>query len=358
MTDSPNTTPLAILCREDEMPWRIAKPLYESQREFNYLEETLLRDACSIQDGRIHLEDNAYSIVLVEEDLGFTPETVRRLDEFALQGGTIIRLREKGNEDRIPLAKAAAVGEPDGVVSILDKLIGPTVYLTPRNAHLRVSHIVKEGQPFFLLVNEGEEDYEGTVTLPVIGKAEAWKAWSGEITGVPAVSADDGGLTLPVELGRRESILYRILPDEDPVISGAKKSPRPPSIQYLQEGWKAEAPSFPAAPPSLGSWSQLDKLKHVSGTVTYRKSFDRERGAQDERIRLDLGEVGEIAEVQVNGQEAGILLWAPYRLDITPYLRAGRNELEIRVTNSLANRLDESPLPAGLIGPVVLETYR
>jgi hypothetical protein len=55
---------------------------------------------------------------------------------------------------------------------------------------------------------------------------------------------------------------------------------------------------------------------------------------------LDLGQVKEIAEVTVNGQPVGSVLWkAPYTADVTAALRPGRNRLEVRVTNLWVNRV-------------------
>jgi hypothetical protein len=92
-------------------------------------------------------------------------------------------------------------------------------------------------------------------------------------------------------------------------------------------------------------------------------------------LRLDLGRVGDVAEVRVNGKLAGIAWKAPYRLDIGALVQPGRNNLEIRVANLWVNRLigDEQPgaqkiaftsaktytsraplRPSGLIGPVTL----
>jgi len=46
-----------------------------------------------------------------------------------------------------------------------------------------------------------------------------------------------------------------------------------------------------------------------------------------------------IAEVFVNGMPCGIAWTPPYRADITKALKPGRNELEVRVANTWANRL-------------------
>ena len=43
-TDSVNMARVAILCSEENLSWKLAKPLYTNQIEFNYLERELLTD--------------------------------------------------------------------------------------------------------------------------------------------------------------------------------------------------------------------------------------------------------------------------------------------------------------------------
>jgi hypothetical protein len=114
------------------------------------------------------------------------------------------------------------------------------------------------------------------------------------------------------------------------------------------------------APRGLGSWT--DKWPQYSGTGWYEKEIAIEAGwlNPDRKLYLDLGDVRNIAQVRVNGRDAGIRLWRPYRLDITALLKSGTNRLEVGVTNTLANRytqgrpgLQENP-DSGLLGPVRL----
>ena len=123
--------------------------------------------------------------------------------------------------------------------------------------------------------------------------------------------------------------------------------------------------------------STVNGIKYFSGTATYTNTFklsqkDWKRG----QFLMDLGKVGVLAEVIINGKSLGILWKAPYQLDITEALRKGYNDIEIRVTNLWVNRIigdkalgesytfpafdfytAESPLlPSGLIGPVKIIT--
>ena len=131
---------------------------------------------------------------------------------------------------------------------------------------------------------------------------------------------------------------------------------------------------------SLVDWTKRaeEGIRHYSGTAIYRKSFRLDAPpAAGERLLLNLGEVHESAAVRLNGKDLGVAWTHPARVDITPAVRVGENQLEISVVNLWPNRLigDEglppekrftqtnlhkfsaaTPLyPSGLVGPVTLE---
>ena len=54
---------------------------------------------------------------------------------------------------------------------------------------------------------------------------------------------------------------------------------------------------------------------------------------------MDLGTVYDMATVEINGKEVGVLWFPPFKIDITDYVKAGTNSLKISVTNTWANRL-------------------
>jgi hypothetical protein len=54
---------------------------------------------------------------------------------------------------------------------------------------------------------------------------------------------------------------------------------------------------------------------------------------------LDLGEVKEIAEVELNGTDFGVLWKPPFVVEVTHAVRPGRNHLVVRITNLCPNCL-------------------
>lgn len=98
----------------------------------------------------------------------------------------------------------------------------------------------------------------------------------------------------------------------------------------------------------LLSWHEHSDpgVRFFSGAATYRTSFEvaKEAVSAGRRLTLDLGDVRVVADVAVNGRPLGTLWRAPYRVDVTGLLRAGRNTLEVKVANLPVNRMigDES----------------
>ncbi len=140
-------------------------------------------------------------------------------------------------------------------------------------------------------------------------------------------------------------------------------------------GWGApERVSF----ERLEDWTQRPEkgIQHYSGTARYRKTFTLPESMQGKHLRLDLGEVHDLAAVRLNGLDLGTLWLAPWHLDVTKAVQPGDNLLEIEVVNPWNNRLvgdaklpraqrftflakdvvtkDAPLLPAGLTGPVTL----
>jgi hypothetical protein len=162
----------------------------------------------------------------------------------------------------------------------------------------------------------------------------------------------------------------------------------PPPVQ-VGGPWTVVFPPNLEAPPRvtmdhLVSWTDsFDQgIKFFSGTATYLKDFDLSPAsfAPGSRQFLDLGSVKNLARVELNGQDLGVLWKEPFRVEITGAAKPGANHLSIKITNLWPNRLigdlsvpaplrvtwtSVSPytatspiLPSGLLGPVVVRTAR
>jgi hypothetical protein len=116
----------------------------------------------------------------------------------------------------------------------------------------------------------------------------------------------------------------------------------------LDDDWEVSFPPDQGAPEKVA----LDRLQSLSrhpesgvrffsGTAKYRKNFQIPPGLLEKgnRLYLDLGKVAVAARVTLNGRDLGVLWKSPYRVEVTPCLTEGENELEVEVANLWPNRM-------------------
>src|SRR5690606_32166963 len=119
--------------------------------------------------------------------------------------------------------------------------------------------------------------------------------------------------------------------------------------------WQASRPDGQTWPgPHLGDWTAVPTLETWAGTVRYRTTVTLDTAPQG-ALTLDLGEVGELARISVNGQRVANLVHAPYVASIaSQHWRPGENVVEVLVSNSSVNAYEGAMRPSGLIGPITL----
>ncbi len=121
-----------------------------------------------------------------------------------------------------------------------------------------------------------------------------------------------------------------------------------PFMVKFDEKWGA--PTEEQTFDTLTSWtnSKIDGIKHYSGLATYKKSLRLSDSdlPRDAKIYLAIDNVCEVAQLKINGNLVGTMWRPPYVLEVTKFLNAGNNEIEIVVGNTWVNRcLYDATLP-------------
>jgi hypothetical protein len=93
---------------------------------------------------------------------------------------------------------------------------------------------------------------------------------------------------------------------------------------------------YEGEPAPLADWSEWP-LPPFSGAIAYEFELLVADELIERPLLLDLGQVFWTAHIELNGESVGDMLWAPYVLDVTGYVRAGTNRLRVTVANTLAN---------------------
>ncbi|GAB3464840.1 hypothetical protein GCM10027321_29160 [Massilia terrae] len=245
---------------------------------------------------------------------------------------------------------------------------------------LFVHRRLSDGDVYFV-TNRAGKALNTEARFNVHGKsAEFWHADTGR-SEAASYRSDKDGTFVPLALDANESV-FVVFRKPAKASAVTVQAPAWKQVATLDGGWKmrfdglaAPSPVADARPGSLAS-SDDPLVKYFSGTTIYQSSFTLPAGVKPGApLKLDLGQVGDVAQVLVNGKDAGIAWKPPYQVDIGSLVRAGANTVEVRVANLWINRLvgdaqpgatkvtftaaptykADAPLrPSGLIGPVTL----
>ena len=143
-------------------------------------------------------------------------------------------------------------------------------------------------------------------------------------------------------------------------------------LEFEENGFKVKS-------DTLFSWTdyEIPEVRYYSGHVRYTTTLHYHGENVRRYVKLDLGDVRDIAHVWLNGHDLGVLWFPPFTVDVNAWLQEGENTLEIEVVNTWHNALrgadlgtppydgiwtnakyrtkGDELLPAGLLGPVKLE---
>lgn len=309
MTDSTNQTTIAVLCRENKLPWKEVVSLFQSQVEFNYLEEKYLNRA---ESGPIKVGQQSYDCLLVTDELAMIHRD--KLLQLAANGMTVFY--ESDIADLINHA------------SFRPKLSKPQL-------DIRYSQIKKEDVVFHVFSNEGDKkaDFEWDS-----GKLLAeWLPETGEVYQL-----------LPTQTATELELYPGDLRIFTEAITGLEI--KAPLLLKEEVAATIKIKTAPLALNDLEDWS--DKHPYYSGMVDYDLTVSIEKNDFKSRYVLDLGDVYDIVLERNHFQM--IQYRKPYQIIIDKFDENNEVTVNLSVMNSLTNRMDRDPRLSGIIGPVKL----
>lgn len=149
---------VAVLGLSDELPWRAAKALFESQIDFHYLEARHLWEDAVVDEAGVRLAGMRYRALVLD---GIEPP--------AKADAALATLRRSGR----------LVLWADGGLAAVERLVARDVRLTPANAAVRFRHVTWEGGDHYLLFNEGGGDVRCSLEVSARGPRLWLDPWRG-----------------------------------------------------------------------------------------------------------------------------------------------------------------------------------
>jgi hypothetical protein len=266
--------------------------------------------------------------------------------------------------------------------------VAPDFTFAKHEAETRLEFVHRKlpGADVYFVDNRGDKSVSADATFRVTGKEpELWYAETGN-SKPASFTVANGTTTVPLNLEPWGTVFVVF---RKPTQQTTRTLPAETESELLAVSgpWNVAFQPDRGAPPSvtldkLISWPESEEkgVKYFSGTATYSKTVEAKQEwlREGRRFWLDLGEVRNLAEVEVNGKSLGIVWHTPFKVDITDAIKPGTNQVAVKVTNAWVNRLigdqqpdattkytftvvkpykANSPLqPSGLIGPVTISS--
>jgi hypothetical protein len=311
--------------------------------------------------------------------------TYQKIEQYALHGGIVIATRSlpatapglmnaesdgrqiREISQRLFLGKGAVghfIEDEGHLGTSAASYLKPDVVFSPKAPEIGFIHRQLSSGDLYFIANTSNQPRRVQARFRQSAKyVEWWDPFTGEIS--PAENAGQIELSLQPYESRLAFLTnsaikpgpLRILDSHSTVIN-------------LSTDWKLTFSGLNRTihMATLHSWSDEEPFKYYSGQVSYERVIDLPADVSTgNSLVLDFGEgtrvakpdplptfnmraflegpLREAAEVYVNGRRAGVVWHPPYTIDLSSFLKAGKNELRIVVGNTAINSLAGQSLP-------------
>jgi hypothetical protein len=386
--------------------------------DYDHCNTEVLLTRLSVKAGRIMLPDGmSYRVLVLPDNLPMQLSALEKVASLLNAGATVIGPRptgmlgkplQPGDREKFdglvkrlwaganPTAAESRIGSGRLVWGKTARRVLGELAVAPDFEYQGLSdagtidwihRTTSDGTEIYFVASRWEKPESVTCSFRVSGKQpELWNPVTGERRNATAFRQENGRTIVPLEFDPCGSVFVIFRQAIGTKVNGTTASNYPALKRQLRlDGvWDVSFDPKWGGPATvrfdeLVDWTKRAEkgIKFYSGTAIYRKTFTVSAAPNNGRqLILDLGEVREVAEVRLNGQDLGVVWSKPARVNITSAVTSGVNTLEVSIVNLWPNRLigdaalpakerftetnmrkfvSKSPLlPSGLLGPVQL----
>jgi glycosyl hydrolase family 106( putative alpha-L-rhamnosidase) len=374
--------------------------ILESGYNFDFIDDAAIQNVGKVQERALAVNANRYSVIILPGVERIPLATLKKLEEFARQGGVLIATRRvpslapglvEGEKETAEIRAIAGelfeggsapghfvADDKNEFAPLLKKLTAPDISLSTPVPDFGFVHRRVDDAEIYFIVNTGNQRISTVATVRKNNaggafRAEWWDPFNGAVHSTrlgDVAEAQEKSWSLKIELEPYESRVFVVTNGRTAVAESPKVLRDVPSALDWSDGWKV---SFGAAGKQiqmdhLHSWTDDETTKYFSGQTTYVKTVSIAEGMLSPTLefKLDFGEgtavarmagggngmrawmdgpVREAAVIYVDGKRAGSVWHPPYAVDVTKFLHTGQNEIRVVVGNSAINELAGRSLP-------------
>lgn len=362
---------------------KIMPAIFEAGYNLDFFDDEMIKTG-KVEGKDMVLGASRHKVVVLPGIERMPLESLKKLEAFVKAGGILVASRKKpgtvpgmrvSDAERAEFKRIADdlfggtnasvkfVEKDEDIGAALQSLLKPDAKVLPSGKDIGVVHRQTSDSDIYFVANTSNQkrslQVEFRSTAP---RVEILDALSGRMGLPTGIKKGEGVTTVTLDLEPYGSSV--VVFSNGPVgVEPAATIASPLSID-LSTDWKVTfAQGSPVEMKQLKSWAESDERRYFSGVGAYEKTFNLEKISQT--AILDFGDgtaletqnlrngmqvwydppIREAAVIYVNGRRAGSLWCPPYRLEVSGFLKAGRNDLKILVGNTPMNYMAGRKLP-------------
>lgn len=199
----------------------IAQELLERQRDFDFVDEQALSSVLKLEKGAFRsLSGNEYRTILVPGASVISRAVLRRLQEFAKNGGHIVfigklpalaidssflKATKPGNLDWATFEPAIQLTQ-----QVMNALPPPDVTLDSPMPTVKYVHRRWRDSDMYFFFNESDQSQKSSASLMGAGQVEVWDTMTGQTSRLTSASTANQKIQIPLDLQPHESKLVVI----------------------------------------------------------------------------------------------------------------------------------------------------
>ncbi len=364
-------------------PERVGKAMIQSQLDYEILWEDILPEV-SVEEGEcgakvLKAGTQEYRALVIPGTEKLPEHMLKELRRFAHSGVPVLItqdndtsetagkeavIRSADVEDSFFVSEAVSLSE---LPKRIERAGGRDISISPQFSHFRYHRIQRDGQEILFFFNEDLTESADSEIEVLFGKENfvIYDPWTGE---VKKAEKQNGKLLLKLLPG---AALFMISTDrggKEPADAEKGRADEPGALirekirlQDLRVSVSGSGEDWSPVDAKIGTdITSTAGMEYFSGMIRYEGTAVFSGGEQ----KLCLPEVGEAAEVWINGTLAGTAFLQEPAVPIAGLIRPGENRICIDVMNSLAYRERDRysvylPLPgSGLLDDIIVEKYK
>jgi hypothetical protein len=197
----------------DKKALTVTQQLLENQRDFDFVDEQAISTVMKLEGNSFtNLSGQSYEAIIVPPITTISKTSLDRLESFARNAGKVIFLGDAPSlvvektfldaEGPADISWAVHESSEELTENVLKTLPEPDVSLSQACPAIKYLHRYLSDADVYFFFNESDQKQSLTATLRAAkGQAQIWNPLTGDIVPVPGVSAENGVIHLPLEMG-------------------------------------------------------------------------------------------------------------------------------------------------------------